>query len=1563
MKRLLFLTVLFPSILFSQNNILWDFLIDNQGWEGLGGDRDVSVSWNDGALEMDYIDGGNSSTQLWFPQIRVENVSYNSSDHLYLKIDYEAVNWPTTDPVTVLLSLDAASSNRGTFSLDPAKNSKTIAIASAINESGVYDGEYNYLQLELPRSLATYTASDWFDASTRITKIELLNEPNNNATEIIWNFDTGTEGWEPYGSDATVSHDGSGNIVVSYNNTDANFDYPAITVDLSSSPIDASLIDTFYMKYEVFNWPEEYQTVLMNVQFNTDVGAKYAPVNFVAADGFLKFDIRNDLVADWGILPEDCNISRIRIELPHNSAAGQANFSKWENASINIDYVMLKDASEDVPEPPVSDETTSWTFDTDLDGWYTSEDLDVDLTWEDSALVINYVDNAHQGTQVWFPQIYRNTTINAADYKYCNIHYEAIDWPVRNSVLALLFLDKADGKRTYSNLDFDPDASWLSIDIKKLHNSAWSQTDYTGEFKKVGFELPHNSVATPGTDWYGIAKLKITKIEFSNTYIPPPVTDSITAYWSFDTDFSDSKNNIVGIETGTPLISNSDEALIGDGALKLDDGSYLTMPENEVFAREETSFMFWAKTPDISLNEGEKATILSFKDVDFKLSVSNDKLLFETGGTSVSLADWENNVWNHIALYINSNNQLTCTFNGIDCEKTISTNLSDRQNDLIVGSNNLSAIIDELTVFNYLPYVSRIEIDQLRKTPPSVNDTIPAYSASWDQLLEQSALNKSGLTRLRNPKFMFQPIGLGGTVLRADPWGFAFNKNPNNIYTSPYFGYEYWWDNSGHRLNAFNVRGGYEYSSPRYGDVYEPGSITSFEQNLDIRTGILETALTLDIDNTTFTTERETFVTPDGILVIRVKDSGAPYPLQLGIEVNKDINWGGTYYQGDEEQYARDDANSTARNIDNNLAGAVLVAKRTNSATAALAVAVETSSGTVTFDNYKFGSSDKDATITFYIAPESSFNPATPDSPWDHAWNAANAAMQTGFDDLKQQTTDWWGEFMNISSVSVPDKKVSELYAQSLYYHGVYFGNTAIPPGCFGTEVNGFFGGVCPEYDLCFSSFALAYTGHINETKNIAQWVVDVLPTAKKQAVEGVTHHDVTRQYPTYASGDSGAIYTTIMGYDGTLTIQGEPFEGINLLQNYPGINSARMALNYLDYSDDQSFADDAHEVLSATTYVAIKDLIYDNSKEGYRDEKIPNCMQQAAVQMGFNECKKRGVAEQEWIDNYDGKILFSEGLLKDEPILSAAVGYNPSIGEGSGTAFFALWWATVINKHDPRAIKAVDNYHETFQSYIFNNGWTGVHNAKIYRGNNALMWLRNFQRTDVIIDETVFSETTNAIWTTPAIAAHGAYMCNLTQMLIDPDNDTVVDVFPAVPDEWEYKQIGFEGLMTSGALSFTASRNIDGVKVVIENKANTERNRKVRIKIPDFLSVVGADELNIIDGFIEKEVTIASGDKEVLEYSFAVELIGVGTRDKAIDESINDNTVHIYPNPTHTGTVNIVGVNNIKRADIYSMTGKLVLSSNTRTNSIDVSILKKGVYVLRLSADSNIYSKLLVVE
>lgn len=71
-----------------------------------------------------------------------------------------------------------------------------------------------------------------------------------------------------------------------------------------------------------------------------------------------------------------------------------------------------------------------------------------------------------------------------------------------------------------------------------------------------------------------------------------------------------------------------------------------------------------------------------------------------------------------------------------------------------------------------------------------------------------------------------------------------------------------------------------------------------------------------------------------------------------------------------------------------------------------------------------------------------------------------------------------------------------------------------------------------------------------------------------------------------------------------------------------------------------------------------------------------------------------------------------------------------------------------------------------------------------------------------------------------------------------------------------------------------------------------------------------------------------------------------------------------IYPNPTSTGFVNIrtnSGVN--INVQIFNVLGKIVLNQSVSNKQLDVSTLKTGVYIIRISQDGNTATKKLIIK
>ncbi|WP_055442697.1 T9SS type A sorting domain-containing protein [Lacinutrix himadriensis] len=82
---------------------------------------------------------------------------------------------------------------------------------------------------------------------------------------------------------------------------------------------------------------------------------------------------------------------------------------------------------------------------------------------------------------------------------------------------------------------------------------------------------------------------------------------------------------------------------------------------------------------------------------------------------------------------------------------------------------------------------------------------------------------------------------------------------------------------------------------------------------------------------------------------------------------------------------------------------------------------------------------------------------------------------------------------------------------------------------------------------------------------------------------------------------------------------------------------------------------------------------------------------------------------------------------------------------------------------------------------------------------------------------------------------------------------------------------------------------------------------------------------------------------------------------------SVNQNKVaafYVYPNPVTNGTVNIKTSNNeAVNVSIFDVLGKQVLAKNVTNQTLNVSNLNAGVYILKLSQNGNSTTKKLVIN
>ncbi len=143
-----------------------------------------------------------------------------------------------------------------------------------------------------------------------------------------------------------------------------------------------------------------------------------------------------------------------------------------------------------------------------------------------------------------------------------------------------------------------------------------------------------------------------------------------------------------------------------------------------------------------------------------------------------------------------------------------------------------------------------------------------------------------------------------------------------------------------------------------------------------------------------------------------------------------------------------------------------------------------------------------------------------------------------------------------------------------------------------------------------------------------------------------------------------------------------------------------------------------------------------------------------------------------------------------------------------------------------------------------------------------------------------------------------------------------------------------------SNMVSFTVNGNpVSGTLYILEN------NSSLATTVTSLKSFMAADMVddsmavfpNVVDEF-------ASAVSGMSSFSFAT--LGINTNELSI--------ASMSPNPTD-GIVNISGVDNLERIDIYNLNGQLIksFSQNGNMQQIDVTQLQSGVYFMNIQSKS----------
>ena len=119
--------------------------------------------------------------------------------------------------------------------------------------------------------------------------------------------------------------------------------------------------------------------------------------------------------------------------------------------------------------------------------------------------------------------------------------------------------------------------------------------------------------------------------------------------------------------------------------------------------------------------------------------------------------------------------------------------------------------------------------------------------------------------------------------------------------------------------------------------------------------------------------------------------------------------------------------------------------------------------------------------------------------------------------------------------------------------------------------------------------------------------------------------------------------------------------------------------------------------------------------------------------------------------------------------------------------------------------------------------------------------------------------------------------------------------------------------------------------------------------KLPDTLTVE-AGNLALVD-FVEKTIGDSVSDPDT----------GTGTE---VDQAPNLSEMYIWPNPASNYIKINTNSTSLSSVKIYTISGQLLANDSVLNNgTLNISHLKKGIYLIKIETDSNISTRRLVVE
>lgn len=210
----------------------------------------------------------------------------------------------------------------------------------------------------------------------------------------------------------------------------------------------------------------------------------------------------------------------------------------------------------------------------------------------------------------------------------------------------------------------------------------------------------------------------------------------------------------------------------------------------------------------------------------------------------------------------------------------------------------------------------------------------------------------------------------------------------------------------------------------------------------------------------------------------------------------------------------------------------------------------------------------------------------------------------------------------------------------------------------------------------------------------------------------------------------------------------------------------------------------------------------------------------------------------------------------------------------------------------------------------------------------------------------------------------------------LDSNSYFTFTITPLPGTSFDLSKITFKSQRSgNGIRTFAVRSSIDNFTA---NLAASSTNTSVSVQAGNIFYVLSDDNTNATNIATGNTITLSNTaingpitfriygwNAETSSGTFSIDDVAITGKISTLSVQQNEITgLNIYPNPVTNGILHITSNNNSEKSiDIFDVLGKHVLSTNTSNNAVNLSNLKSGIYILKITEEGKTYTKKIIIE